>query len=127
MSDRCLLCHTELSAELRDPDSLHGYLMRSSESLSCYDCHPEHRGGNAGLTVLDPGTFPHEATGYSLAGHRQTAAGLPFACADCHGQDHTRFDPARCRECHQAIDGTYLRVHVDTFGTDCLACHDGTQ
>jgi hypothetical protein len=125
MSDRCVLCHTEVVAQLRDPTSLHGIVMRSGEIQSCYHCHPEHRGNDAQLTTLDPGTFPHQATGYSLQSHQQTAEGQPFSCTDCHGEDLTHFDPARCATCHRDLDAAYMQAHESAFGPDCLACHDG--
>jgi hypothetical protein len=125
MSDRCVLCHANVAAQLRDPTSLHGALMRSGEMEFCRDCHPEHRGSNAPLTALDPSTFPHQATGYSLQGHQQTAGGSPFACADCHGEDLTHSDPARCAGCHRDLDAAYMQAHETAFGPDCLACHDG--
>jgi hypothetical protein len=125
MSDRCVLCHTGVAAQLDDPTSLHGVMMRSSEIKSCHPCHPEHRGSDVPLTILDPGTFPHEATGYSLQGHQQMAEGQPFACADCHGEDLSHFDPARCAGCHRDLDAAYLQAHERAFGSDCLACHDG--
>ena len=119
MSDRCVLCHIDVANQLRDPTSLHGVVMRSGEIQSCVHCHPEHRGNDAQLTTLDPATFPHEATGFSLQSHQQMADGTPFACADCHGEDLTHFDPARCAVCHQEMSTDC------TPGADCLTCHDG--
>jgi hypothetical protein len=104
---------------------LHGVVMRSGQIQSCFHCHPEHRGNDAQLTTLDPSTFPHQATGYSLQGHQQTAEGLAFACADCHGEDLMHLDPARCADCHRDLDAAYMQAHASIFGPDCLACHDG--
>lgn len=125
MAARCLACHTGIAAQMRDPASLHGIVMAADRDRPCYTCHPEHRGQDAPLTVVDPAAFPHQATGYSLLGHRQTAAGAPFACADCHGEELARFDQARCAECHRDLDAAYMQAHQDDFGPDCLACHDG--
>jgi hypothetical protein len=127
MSERCLACHTEVARQLQEPSSLHGVLSAGSQSLLCYDCHPEHRGTDAPLTQVDAGTFPHGATGYALQGHRQTAAGDEFACADCHGQDLTRFDVAACADCHRELDTAYTQTHIEAFGPGCLACHDGVD
>ena len=125
MSDRCLLCHVDIASQLLDPSSLHGVLMPAGESIECYACHTEHQGPEAPMTVVDPDRFPHEVTGYSLQAHRQTEEGLDFACAGCHGADITRFEPATCGACHRDLDAAYMQGHQETFGMDCLACHDG--
>jgi len=125
MADRCVVCHTDIAAQMGDPTSLHGVVMASGQDQPCYACHPEHRGEDALLTTLDPGTFPHQATGYSLEGHQQMASGAPFACADCHADDLTLFDPARCVGCHRGLDAASMQAHESAFGSDCLACHDG--
>jgi hypothetical protein len=127
MSERCLACHTEVARQLQEPSSLHGVLGVGSQGLLCYDCHPEHGGTDAPLTQVDVETFPHEATGYALQGHRQTAAGDEFACADCHGQNLTRFDVAACTDCHRELDAAYTQTHIEAFGPGCLACHDGVD
>jgi hypothetical protein len=126
MSDRCVLCHADVAAQLRDPTSLHGVVMRSGEIESCYHCHPEHRGSGAGVTALDPLTFPHEAAGYSLQGHRQKPGGSSFACTDCHGEHLTHFHAARCSECHWELDAAYMQEHEASCGLDCMECHDGS-
>jgi hypothetical protein len=125
MTDRCLVCHTEIGLQWEDPSTLHGKLAGQNSMLECYDCHTEHQGGDAQLTVVDPETFPHQATGYSLQGHQQMADGRAFACADCHGSDLTDFELAKCTTCHDDLDAAYTRAHVEDFGSRCLECHDG--
>ena len=124
MADRCLRCHTDVVTQLQDPTSLHGLMMSSGEIESCSHCHAEHRGSDALLTVLDPDTFPHEATGYSLAAHEKED-GSALACTDCHGEDLAHFDSIRCADCHQELDAATMGAHDRAFGPDCLACHDG--
>lgn len=125
MADRCVLCHTDIATQLRDPTSLHGVVMSSSENQPCYNCHPEHRGSDAQLTTLDPDAFPHQATGYSLEGHQLAADDSPFACTDCHAENLASLDPIRCADCHRDLDAAYMQAHDRAFGPDCLACHDG--
>ena len=125
MADRCVLCHTEVAADLRDPTSLHGVVMSSGDSEGCHACHPEHRGSDRLLTVLDPDTFPHQVTGYSLEGHALTADDSPLPCTDCHGESLVSFDPVRCAGCHRDLDAANMEAHDRAFGPDCLACHDG--
>lgn len=95
--------------------------------MTCRGCHVEHRGPAASLTVLDPAIFPHDAVGYSLAGHATLADGRPFACADCHTVRLAAFDVAVCATCHRQADAVYIERHVADFGNACLGCHDGVD
>ena len=127
MSDRCLACHVEVQGQLADPASLHGALDAAGGVRPCFLCHGEHGGADAPLTRLTGDGFPHQATGFSLEGHARTAGGDDFVCADCHGQDLTRFDPATCAECHGEMDAIFVQAHRGAFGDSCLACHDGVD
>lgn len=124
MSDRCLGCHTEIEAELKDLSSLHGTLMTGAFT-PCQQCHTEHQGVSAELTVIDRASFPHQATGYALRAHRRLANGDPFTCASCHPQSLTHFELLTCEHCHYEIDAAFTQAHINTFGPACLACHDG--
>jgi len=95
--------------------------------MGCRPCHKEHGGATASLTSIDPKTFPHDAVGYSLAGHAQLADGRPFGCADCHTETLARFDVATCDTCHRQADASYMQAHVADFGAACLGCHDGVD
>ncbi|HET9908911.1 MAG TPA: cytochrome c3 family protein [Anaerolineales bacterium] len=127
MADRCVVCHTEIKTELQRAETLHGAIMFNNPSLACRDCHPEHRGPEAPLVFMEDGTFPHEAVGFSLAGHQQTSAGIPFACQDCHQDDITTFTADTCYACHHQMDIEFAMPHLLTFGPGCLACHDGVD
>ena len=127
MSDRCLACHTAVADQLADPTSLHGALKGQGAAMACRACHTEHRGPTAGLTVLDPKTFPHDAVGYTLAGHTTRADGQPFACTDCHTVKLASFDVAVCADCHHQADAAYMQQHMADFGATCLGCHDGAD
>jgi hypothetical protein len=122
MSDRCLACHKDL---LTSADNFHAVMLAQSQTWSCQECHTEHNGAQAALTIFDMQRFPHEASGYSLAGHQTTANGANFTCADCHGERITAMDLARCTTCHQEIDPVSMADHLVAFGGECLACHDG--
>ena len=93
MADRCIACHVEIGEQMRDVATVHGALFHDNPSLGCRHCHPEHRGVDAPLTVMEDATFPHEVVGFSLNGHQQTAAPEPFQCDDCHQVDVTTFSP----------------------------------
>lgn len=127
MADRCLTCHKEVSAQIQAHSGLHGGLLGALSSPTCRGCHPEHHGSNGALTVIDGADFPHDLTGYSLRGHKRTAKGAKFTCADCHPKDLAHFDQATCADCHAAIDAKFVSRHEVSFGKECLLCHDGSN
>lgn len=125
MSGRCQTCHTNIAAERSDPATLHGAIFLNSPASACQDCHPDHRGPAAPLTELNEGQFPHEKLGFSLQGHAFHQNGQPFVCQDCHSPGFPPFEQAVCETCHRQVDVTFTAAHVLSFGSDCLACHDG--
>lgn len=127
MADRCAACHTDIAAEMFDVANLHGAIMQKNSAVACRDCHPEHRGSTAPLTEMGENTFPHEVLGYSLKGHQLTVKNEAFTCKDCHQQDITTFASDSCDSCHRQIDIAFTLAHTLSFGTDCLACHDGVD
>ena len=125
MDARCETCHTTIPTDKTEPSSLHGVIFEREPGIKCRECHPDHRGETASLTTVTDLDFPHDAFGYSLLGHSLTASGDPFTCSDCHGTDLGSFDPTTCQTCHEIIDPAYILPHIQAFGMDCLACHDG--
>ena len=125
MGDRCLVCHTTVKQEIASKGGLHGRLLATS--TTCRDCHTDHRGETATLTLADPRVFPHEQTGYSLASHQLKGQGGTFGCRDCHPGSPVSFKAPTCASCHQALDAPYMAQHEATFGTTCLNCHDGAE
>ena len=124
MAERCLACHTDVQAALQDASSMHRVLAQN-ESTACQNCHTEHHGAAAGLTVMDTLDFPHDVTGFALSGHPSHADRSPFTCADCHTDSVSSFSQDTCTACHRKLDSAYSDAHLQTFGADCLACHDG--
>lgn len=122
MSDRCLACHQEL---IVNPEDFHHVMLAQSKEWACYECHTEHNGAQAALTVMDLNRFPHDAAGFSLRGHQTTASGTDFTCQDCHGSQITAMDLVVCADCHQQIEPEFMADHLAAFGGECLACHDG--
>lgn len=127
MANRCTTCHTNIAEEMRDVATVHGTVMHNDPTLGCRHCHPEHRGANAALTVMDDAKFPHEVLGFSLNGHRQMAAREPFQCKDCHHGDVTTFQIETCDTCHRQMDVAFMTAHTLSFGSSCLDCHDGVD
>lgn len=127
MSEHCLACHTTIRNEMDDPGSLHGALKRTRINMQCRSCHTEHQGEAASLTQIASTGFPHEALGYSLAGHSQLTDGRDFVCTDCHTVGLSSFDPQTCRSCHRTVNLQYMEAHEADFGSVCLGCHDGVD
>ena len=126
MAYRCMRCHTNIGAQIRTKQGVHGLLLGKSGSPTCRGCHTEHLGPNGAVTRLDEKTFPHDLTGYSLNGHQTTVKGPAFTCRDCHGTDVSRFDRALCARCHAGIDAKFMTAHEASFGSNCLLCHKGS-
>jgi hypothetical protein len=124
MATRCLSCHTDVRTQLNDVNSLHSAMP---DVKQCRSCHSEHNGAQASLTHLNVANFPHERLSFTLAAHQTTKGGLPFVCADCHGDNITNFDPAQCVTCHRGYQDQFVTQHIADFGQDCLACHNGAD
>jgi len=127
MGDRCADCHNELASQIQDVTSMHGRMMHDAPDLRCRDCHSEHRGPDALLTVMTNAEFPHDVTGFSLDGHHTTVTNEAFVCSDCHGEDISQFDPQMCDTCHRQMDAAFMTSHTSSYGSICLDCHDGVD
>ena len=127
MDDRCSSCHMDVAVQVDDPASVHGAMMQDDPAAKCRDCHTEHHGANALLTVFNGWNFPHQLVGYSLKGHQFKVKDEPFSCADCHGEDVTKFDSVTCTKCHVQEDMIFMVDHMVAFGEACLDCHDGVD
>ena len=127
MSDRCTACHTKITGQMRDSATVHGTFFQNDPALECRQCHPEHRGAEAALTVMDNASFAHEVLGFSLTGHQLTAVRQPFQCNDCHQGDVSTFSLDTCDSCHRQMDLGFMTAHTLSFGTACLDCHDGVD
>jgi hypothetical protein len=125
MADRCVQCHTDVAAELKDPSTLHGDQLMKKPGMPCRSCHPDHRGPNAPLTDMSMVDISHDAFGYSLAAHQHQTDGSPFACNTCHVNGYSIFDQTVCIACHEQIKADFMQAHLQAYGENCLACHDG--
>jgi hypothetical protein len=127
MADRCIVCHTNIAGQMRDPETVHGALFQNDPELACRHCHGEHRGTDAPLTVMADVPFPHEVVGFSLKAHQLTAAREPFQCDDCHRAAIATFTLETCDSCHRQLDPIFMTAHTLSFGSACLDCHDGVD
>lgn len=127
MADRCIVCHESVRTQVQDSATMHGRMLQNNPQLTCHQCHPEHRGPSAPLTILTGSEFPHETVGYSLKAHQLTTANEAFTCNDCHNGDISTFASDSCQTCHRQISTTFALAHSLEYGDDCLACHDGVD
>jgi hypothetical protein len=114
MSQRCLSCHTDVTAQITGHSGIHGGLVGAMSSSDCRACHSEHRGPAGALTAnFDHNRFPFKLTGKH--------ASVP--CNQCHTQtaatlQDLRATPQDCYSCHAKND-----VHAGKFGKLCGQCH----
>jgi len=127
MADRCVKCHTNIAAQLMDVKTIHGALKGQQSNLTCRQCHPDHRGTGAPLTEIVAVGFPHDVTGFALTAHTNSSDGIAFTCTVCHIKSYKQFDENLCADCHSERDKAYTSTHIQDFGMDCLACHDGVD
>jgi hypothetical protein len=127
MADLCVKCHGEIAQQMQGMVALHGAMYQKDPKLECRDCHTEHNGANAPITIMQAGDFPHELLGFSLNGHKLTVQKEAFVCADCHQDDISTFASDSCDTCHRQMDAVFAQAHVLSFGTACLDCHDGVD
>jgi hypothetical protein len=127
MADRCAACHADIAAQMFNVAELHGAISAKNQNLACRDCHPDHRGSSALLVDMRGGDFPHDVLGFSLKSHQIEGQGETFTCDACHQGDVRTFVPDSCVTCHRQVDIAFTQAHTLSFGTDCLACHDGVD
>lgn len=122
MGDRCMACHSEVKEELHTKSGFHFGMAAAS---NCRDCHTDHNGADAALTHREIVDFPHERTAFVLQAH--PVVGGEFQCLDCHGDSLRSFSDSACLSCHSLLEHSFADRHLDDFGEDCLACHDGVD
>jgi len=107
---KCLSCHDALAARITAGRGYHAKLAQPS----CAECHAEHFGREFKLVRLDPDTFDHARTGYTLeTGHARVE------CRTCHQADRIEaVDVRSWTRTHGNAESTYLGL-----ANSCTACH----
>lgn len=109
---QCAACHAE-------PEVHAGIL-----STECGECHQ----GDAWEAVTWQGQpFDHELTGFSLRLHQVDYAGVALACTGCHNPVSSTEEGFACQNCHMGWDTVFMIGHAQSFGPNCLECHDGVD
>ncbi len=121
-NNKCLACHTLQQFQLRSPTELHHVHQKIiDQERPCMDCHTEHRGVLASITIgalHNPhGEFVFRATSSS-------------SCSDCHmmGTEKSSTKPmllqnSTVRHLIEEGEGAHRPGHF----SNCLKCHIGGQ
>jgi hypothetical protein len=122
---RCENCHAGVAAERMSGNGLHAGIL-AKEVARCGSCHSDHKGRNFDPANVSLANFDHSATSFVLTTHQKLYDGSPFTCKSCHAGGKFAFDEQACIDCHNQADAGFIAEHVQSFGSDCLGCHDGT-
>lgn len=122
--DRCQNCHLEIARERMEQDGLHSKLPGT---YKCQTCHTEHQGTDANISYVPFVNINHqELGGFSLEKHNLRVDNSLMTCEDCHTQGNFAEGSTDCVTCHVEMDHDFTSAHMDFYGVNCLACHDGT-
>lgn len=122
-AERCETCHENVAQQRQTGIGLHSRFELGDE---CARCHPEHAGKEFELAAAALAEFDHEATKFSLEKHAVDYANASLECTACHSNmDQFTLFVNACTDCHRQADAEFMATHVQAYGEDCLACHDG--
>jgi hypothetical protein len=123
-ADLCVRCHTKIMKQVADQTGTHAKIKNLPE---CRNCHPDHQGRDFDPTAAAFRLFDHEMMDFSLTWHQVDYDLKPMICDDCHSRE-AGFDlkANTCQDCHAGHDPDFMAKHLQDFGDDCLACHDGS-
>ncbi len=126
-AERCEACHADVGEQRAAGVGLHSTL-NAADVADCASCHRDHKGRDFNPDELALKKFDHAAIGFSLALHFTDYDNSPLECQACHTES-TLFglDPASCSNCHGAHDAAFMTKHTESFGSQCLDCHDGVD
>ena len=120
---RCQDCHYEVAQDRANSTGLHGRLPGMAQ---CETCHTEHQGKDAHITSFAYNNVDHKLlANFSLEIHHLDFDNQPMGCQSCHSQDSYLTEKLDCITCHTQGDHDFMATHIELFGTDCVACHDG--
>lgn len=120
---RCQDCHFDIAEDRTNINTLHGRLPGVSK---CQNCHPEHNGADADLTLLPYLNVDHYLlAGFSLEKHTINYDGTNLNCETCHQQNVTVIETIDCVDCHATQDHDSMAKHIEDYGSACSECHDG--
>ncbi len=121
----CEKCHTSVRDQISSHSGAHGKIAQANQ---CARCHRDHNGAQFDPSVASWKFFDHSQTQFSLVWHQVGYDAAPLDCAECHSPDG-KFSASnqRCSTCHAQHDQKYMTQHLQDFGENCTACHDGAD
>lgn len=122
---RCENCHANVAVERTTGNGLHGGIPADAVAR-CEACHTDHKGRDFDTADVALANFDHAATGFALTTHAKLYDGTLFTCDSCHTGEKFALDQQTCTDCHAQADAGFMAEHVQSFGGNCLGCHDGT-
>lgn len=122
---RCENCHANVADQRATGNGLHGGIP-VEDVARCEACHSDHKGRDFNSAAVTLTNFDHAVAGFALTTHQQLYDGADFACQSCHTGQGFAFAEQTCTECHAQADAKFMAEHVQSFGENCLGCHDGT-
>ncbi|NVO19723.1 MAG: cytochrome c family protein [Bacteroidetes bacterium] len=120
-NEKCLQCHTEVSARIKSQKGYHSSVPVSGKA--CVSCHNDHHGKKFQIIRFNPESFDHLFAGYKLQG-----AHAKQECKKCHKPENISVPAIKnkkftylglstnCGSCH-------TDYHQNTLSLTCSNCH----
>ncbi len=113
--------------EISTTTGLHAKIL---DVRNCFNCHPDHRGKDFSPALAGAEKFDHSKTRFVLIRHQIDYSATPLTCEKCHPaiqRSVFAFDDTACTNCHAEKDKKFMTDHVQSYGTNCLTCHEGSD
>ncbi len=108
-NERCLDCHKEINARLKQKKGFHV----SIGAKLCEECHKEHHGRNFQIVRFDTKAFDHSTVGFVLEGKHKK-----IECKDCHKKERIAAPDV------QKLSDEYKKRTYMGLSTNCSSCHE---
>jgi len=121
-SQLCIACHKDIQLDNPNNSDIHGSI---SSEIPCFSCHSDHRGESFDPTTAARNQYDHSQASFSLLWHQVNYDTTPMVCESCHTREDFQVSEAACAQCHTQADSENMTPHIQTYGENCLSCHDG--
>jgi hypothetical protein len=106
----CTSCHESISTQQIYRTGTHGQI---DQTISCKNCHPEHRGKSFDPLTYALSQFDHQQVDLLLTG-----AHALLSCETCHENENYQLAYQGCSDCHAEPE-----LHTGMFDSSCDTCH----
>jgi hypothetical protein len=122
----CAKCHTDNKYNTASPECASCHQEPAAHAgLFGTDCSTCHTNVSWTPASFKDTTFNHANTSFTLNLHATNYDGSKMACMACHSGGPFATSITTCIACHGDHDKTFMQKHLDTYGSNCLDCHDG--